>query len=94
MTRSKQTHERADLARKVLDLNLPSLADESYAERTGSGLAIMGAVQAELDKNGITRHSLIKAGFIRPGTIQLDYRALNNAVQEQFRGSSPQGPSF
>jgi hypothetical protein len=93
MTR-KQTHERADLAKKIMALNLPSLADESYAERTGSGLAIMGAVQAELDRNGISFDSLRQAGFIRYGTNQLDYRALNNAVQEQYRGSSPRGPSF
>ena len=87
----RQTNEHADLARKVLALNLPTLADDTYADRIGSGLPITGEVQAELQRNGISYEQLQKAGFVRYGTKQLDYTSLNKAVQDQFRGSSPKG---
>ena len=93
MTR-KTTHERADLARKVLALNLPGFADDTYADRIGSGLPIIGEVQKELDRNGITVESLRQAGFVRSGTNQLDFVSLDRAVREQLRGSSSRGPSF
>ncbi len=92
--KSKQIHERADMARKVLALNLPGIAEDTYANRMGAGLPITSAVQQALTENGISVDMLRKAGFVRYGTNQLDYAALNRAIQDQFRDSSTRGPSF